>query len=429
MTSTTIKRIAIISDHASPLAAPGTIDSGGQNVYVANIARELGQAGYLVDVFTRRDAPDLAPLVRWRDNVRVVHVPAGPARFVPKEQMLPHMQDFARFVVRFLLQQRDMVDVMHANFFMSGVVARQVKKMLHLPYAITFHALGQVRRQALGMADTFPDDRLAIEDVLMADADRIIAECAQDRRDMEELYGAPRHRIDIVPCGFDPQELWHIPMARARQHLQLAPDKFIVLQLGRMVQRKGIDTVIASIALLRDQHGIDAHLLIVGGDAAQDSAELARLQSITKALGLARQVLFCGRQERAALRYYYSAANAFVTTPWYEPFGITPVEAMACATPVVGAAVGGISSTVVEGKTGFLVPPRNPQAVANRLLILHDKPQRARHMGEEGLRRAYRHYTWQAIAEQLAGIYESVVHQHATRRSHHARTDQHVLGR
>jgi D-inositol-3-phosphate glycosyltransferase len=408
MTSHSTRRIAMISDHASPLAAPGTIDSGGQNVYVANLARELGQAGYLVDIFTRRDAAHLPPLVRWRDNVRVVHVPAGPPRYVPKEKMLPHMQDFARFVIRFALQQREMYDVVHANFFMSGMVARQIKKVLQLPYVITFHALGQVRKLAQGAADTFPEERLAIEDVLMADADRIIAECPQDCADMEELYGTPRSRIDIAPCGFDPQELWQIPMARARQHLKLAPNKFIVLQLGRMVARKGIDIVIESIDLLRNQHGVEAQLLIVGGDKAQDAAELGRLQALTAQLGLAQQVHFCGLQQRDALRYYYCAANAFVTTPWYEPFGITPVEAMACATPVIGAAVGGINSIVVDGITGYLVPPRNPQAVADRLYILQSNPNHARQMGEEGLRRAYRHYTWQAIARQIADIYDSV---------------------
>ncbi len=426
MSRTTVKRIAIISEHASPLAVPGSVDSGGQNVYVAHLARELGQAGYWVDIFTRRDAPELPPLVRWHDRVRVVHVPAGPPHFVPKEQMLPHMQDFARFVIRFALQQRELYDVVHANFFMSGMVARQVKKVLHLPYVITFHALGQVRRRALGTADGFPQERLAIEDVLMADADRIIAECPQDLRDMEQLYSAERDRIDIVPCGFDPQELWRVPTATARLQLRLDPQRFIVLQLGRMVARKGIDTVIDSIALLRDQHGIEAQLLIVGGDPAKDKAELGRLQALAKRLGLAHQLQFCGVQQRDALRLYYCAANAFVTTPWYEPFGITPIEAMACATPVIGADVGGISSTVLDGETGYLVPPQDPQAVARRLQVLHDQPQLARQLGQAGARRAYRHYTWQRIAEQLAGIYHSVAFKQG---GHHARSRQQALGR
>lgn len=407
-----VRKIAIISEHASPLAAPGGIDSGGQNVYVAQLAAQLAQAGYLVDIFTRRDAPGQAQLVAWRERIRVIHVPAGPARHVPKEQMLPYMDAFARFVTRFARRQRQRYDVAHANFFMSGMVAQQLKRSLGVPYVIIFHALGQVRRQALGAADAFPTERYAIEFGLMRGADRIIAACLQDRHDMERLYGAARSRIEIAPCGFDPLELRPEPMAAARRRLGLAADKFIVLQLGRMVPSKGVDNVIESLALLRTAHGVDAELLVVGGEAARAKApevpELARLRALAAALGLADHVRFTGQKPRAELRYCYSAADAFVTTPWYESFGITPVEAMACARPVIGAAVGGIRSTVLDGQTGYLVPPREPRMVAAKLAALHADPALARRMGQEGLRRAYRLYTWRSVAQQAAAIYEAV---------------------
>lgn len=406
-----IRRVAILSDHASPLASPGSIDCGGQNVYVANLARELALAGYLVDVFTRRDSPGQPALVQWRSNVRVVHVPAGPAHYIPKEQMLPYMDAFARYVARFARRQEAMYDVVHANFFMSGVVAQHLKQALGIPFVITFHALGQVRRLAQGAADAFPPERTRIELSLMRDADRIIAECPQDRLDMEQLYGAPAARIDVAPCGFDPQELWPVPQRLARQKLGLQLGKFIVLQLGRMVPRKGIDTVIEALALLRQQQRVDALLLVVGGECGPggklETPELARLHNLARHLGVGEQVQFTGRKERAELRYYYSAADAFVTTPWYEPFGITPVEAMACARPVIGAAVGGIKSTVIDGTTGFLVPPRDPQSVAERLGELHADPELARTMGDEGMRRAFQHFTWRSVARQAAAIYES----------------------
>jgi D-inositol-3-phosphate glycosyltransferase len=407
--SNVVRRVAIISDHASPLAHPGSIDSGGQNVYVACLARELALAGYLVDIFTRRDSMQHQQVVQWRDGIRVVHVPAGPAHHVPKEQMLPHMDAFARFVVRFARRQDALYEVVHANFFMSGMVAQQLKRVLGIPFVITFHALGQVRRLAQGTADAFPPARLAIEHSLMRDAERIIAECAQDRQDMEQLYGAESSRIDIVPCGFDPQELWPLPARLARQKIDVPVGKFIVLQLGRMVPRKGIDTVIDALALLRRRHRIDAHLLIVGGEAERDAPELVRLRMLARQLGVHDAVQFTGRKKRSELRYYYGAADAFVTTPWYEPFGITPVEAMACARPVIGAEVGGIKSTVIDGKTGFLVPPRDPQAVAQRLAALHASPALARSMGDEGMRRAFQHYTWRSVAQQAAAIYEMAV--------------------
>jgi glycosyltransferase involved in cell wall biosynthesis len=406
------RRIALISDHASPLAAPGSIDRGGQNVYVAHLARELALAGHAVDVFTRRDDAKQKQLVRWRENLRVVNVPAGPAHYVPKERMLPHIQSFSRFTARFARQQPVPYDIVHANFFMSGMVARHLKQALGLPFVITFHALGRVRRLAQGTADAFPAARTRIESSLMRHADRIIAECPQDRQDMERLYGASGARIAIAPCGFDPDELWPMPRAEARAALALVPGRFTVLQLGRMVPRKGVDTVIEAVALLRAAHGIDAGLLVVGGDAqpgGRDGAELARLYALADAVGFAGHVLFAGQQPRAALRLWYGAADVFATTPWYEPFGITPVEAMACARPVVGADVGGIKCTVVDGATGFRVPPRDPHALAARLARLQRDPLLARTMGDAGLRRAYRHYTWHTVAQQVAAIYAAVL--------------------
>jgi glycosyltransferase involved in cell wall biosynthesis len=327
--------------------------------------------------------------------------------------MLPYMDVFARFATRFARRQQAPYDVVHANFFMSGMVARHLKQVLGIPFVITFHALGQVRRLAQGAADAFPPARLRIEAALMREADRIIAECPQDRHDMEHLYGAPPGRIALAPCGFDPRELWPLPARLARSRLGLAHDKFIVLQLGRMVPRKGIDNVIEALALLRTEHGVDAQLLVVGGEPAQPAdvvpPELSRLRELAVRLGVAAHVLFAGPRKRAALRDYYGAADAFVTTPWYEPFGITPVEAMACARPVIGAAVGGIKSTVVDGETGFLVPPRDPQALARRLAELHADPALAHRMGAQGLRRAWRLYTWRTVAEQAVAIYKAAL--------------------
>ncbi|GAB3445351.1 glycosyltransferase [Massilia solisilvae] len=411
-----LRRIALVSDHASPLASPGSIDCGGQNVYVAHLARELALAGYLVDIFTRRDAIAQKQLVQLRENVRVVHVPAGPAHYVPKEQMLPYIQTFSRFVTRFARRQGAMYDIVHANFFMSGMVAHHLKQVLGIPFVITFHALGQVRRLAQGAADAFPPARVRIESMLMRHADRIIAECAQDRLDMEQLYGASPSRITVAPCGFDPEELWPVPLQEARQRLGLPQDKFLVLQLGRMVPRKGVDTVIQGVAMLRARYGVDAELLVVGGDIdrphGSDSLEMARLRALAAQLGIGDYVRFIGQKPRGELRYYYGAANAFVTSPWYEPFGITPVEAMACARPVIGSEVGGIKSTVVDGVTGFLIPSRDPQAVADRLAALQQHPELACDMGEAGLRRAYQHYTWRIVAQQAAAVYAAVVQEH-----------------
>uniref|UniRef100_A0A173GZV6 Glycosyl transferase family 1 n=1 Tax=Pandoraea faecigallinarum TaxID=656179 RepID=A0A173GZV6_9BURK len=401
----------MISEHASPLAAIGGVDAGGQNIYVANVARQLVSRGYRVDIFTRRDAPSLPDVVPVGRNIRVVHVPAGPPREIPKEQLLPHMHEFAEFMVRYCAQATPGYDILHANFFMSGQVGMRVRQVLDIPLVVTFHALGQVRRQCQGASDTFPDERIQIERALARTADAIIAECPQDEADLVSLYDADPHRIEIVPCGFDAHEFHPVTRANARAALGWDDDEFAILQLGRLVPRKGIDNVIHALRILLDDAACERNvrLHVVGGpDYNVDFShceELARLARLAGDLGVADHVDFVGRRDRDALRDFYSAADVFVTTPWYEPFGITPVEAMACATPVIGSDVGGIRTTVVDGETGFLVPAKHPEALAERLAQLRDDRCLAHRLGLAGARRANRHFTWSGVADQLCAVY------------------------
>jgi glycosyltransferase involved in cell wall biosynthesis len=275
--------------------------------------------------------------------------------------------------------------------------------------AVTFHALGRVRRMYQGDADGFPVERLAIEDRVVAEADRVIAECPQDEADLTTLYRADRSRLRTIPCGFDPDEFGPVDRERARAQQGVSSDEFVVLQLGRMVPRKGVDDVIRGIGRLRRAHGIDARLLVVGGESRDPdpvkTPELGRLMGVAAAEGVTDRVTFVGARGRSELRAFYGAADVFVTTPWYEPFGITPLEAMACGKPVIGSAVGGIKYTVRDGQTGFLVPPRDPAALADRLAVLaRDRALRQR-MGHRARLRAVANFTWARVAEQVARVY------------------------
>lgn len=404
-------KIALVSEHASPLAIAGGVDSGGQNIYVAHVARQLHRAGHQVDVFTRRDRA-LLPAVSDMDGVRVVHVPAGPPTQMSKEDLLPFMPEFADFLVGFCRRERKPYDVMHANFFMSGMAALKVKAALGIPLVTTFHALGKVRRIHQGADDGFPDARFAIEDELVRRSDAIIAECPQDAQDLREHYDSDPSRVEIVPCGFDPAEFGPMDRAAARRALGWPSDRFAVLQLGRLVPRKGIDTVVRALAKLRTVAGIDAHLYVVGGNAEMPNEiatpEIARLRGIAAGCGAAEHITFVGRRGRSQLREFYAAADVFVTTPWYEPFGITPIEAMACARPVIGADVGGIRYTVVDGETGFLVPPRDPDTLAERLSRLARNPALGERMGQAGLERVHASFTWARVARMLEEVYRRV---------------------
>lgn len=407
------RRIAIISEHASPLAPPGGVDSGGQNIYIAHIARQLAKRGCSVDVFTRRDNAAQQIEYDWLPGVRVIHVPAGPAAHVPKEQLLPLMGEFSDFLLDYAAAQRERYEVLHANFFMSGLASKALARRDAIPLVITFHALGCVRRRHQRNADLFPDERIAIEADLVRCADRIVAECPQDFDDLVELCGADRSRIDIVPCGFDRRELSAQPHDAARRRLGWSADEFAILQLGRMVPRKGVDNVIRSLKPLRERYGVRARLFIVGGATEVPcplaTPEIGRLQRIAEDLDVREQVSFLGRRDREALATLYSAADVFVTTPLYEPFGITPVESMACGTPVIGSAVGGIRSTVVDGVTGYLVPPNDPDTLAERLSRLHGNPALRAALGEAGLARAFQNYTWTQVAARLMRVYDRAI--------------------
>jgi D-inositol-3-phosphate glycosyltransferase len=409
-------RIAMISEHASPLATIGGVDSGGQNIYVAQVARHLVDQGHQVDVFTRRDDPELASVVEVVAGLRVVHVTAGPQAFVPKEKLLEHMPEFARFCDAWM-RTAPPYDVVHANFFMSGWVGLQLQEMFDLPLVTTFHALGLVRREHQKETDAFPAERIDIERALAARSDRLVAECPQDVADLRRLYRADPARMAMVPCGFDASEFTPQSRAEARARLGLPADEFMVLQLGRMVPRKGVETVVRAMACAPCD---GMRLRVVGGDCdlpdPEHTPEIGRLQAIARECGVAERVVFEGRKTRAALCDWYAAADVFVTTPWYEPFGITPLEAMACARPVVGSAVGGVQYSVLDGVTGVLVPPKDPVALATALASLRADPDRAAAMGDAGLARARLAFTWHGVARQLSTVFAEAV---ASRASQH----------
>jgi glycosyltransferase involved in cell wall biosynthesis len=330
------------------------------------------------------------------------------------------MDEFTEFMVGHC-KRRGKFDVIHANFWMSGLVGCRLKARFGTPLVTTFHALGRVRLLHQGAADRFPAARLDIEDRIVAESDRLIAECPQDESDQIALYSADPQKIQVIGCGFDPAEMRPVEKRRAREMIGLPRDEPLVLQLGRMVPRKGVDNVILGFARWHQKARTAARLVIVGGDndapGGKPGPEIERLRGLAESQGIAGHVVFAGRRNRDVLRFYYSAANVFVTTPWYEPFGITPLEAMACGTPVIGANVGGIKYTVSDGETGFLVAPRDPVALAGRLEELFGDPSLQQAMGASAIERVNRLFTWRQIASSIADVYDEVAVSREERRN------------
>ena len=393
-------KIAMVSEHASPLACLGGVDAGGQNVHVAALSAALARRGHQVVVYTRREDPGTPTSVPLLPGVRVEHLSAGPAAAIGKDELLPFMDSFGLQLAERCRRQRP--DLVHAHFWMSGLASLQAAAGLGLPVVQTFHALGKVKRRWQGSLDTSPPERIGAERLIARTADLVIATCTDEVSELRSM-GVPRDRVEIVPCGVD-LDLF-TPAGRAAGGDGDRPARLLIL--GRLVPRKGVADAIEALA------GVpDAELLVVGGpapDRLADDEESRRLLALAAGHGVGDRVRLLGRQPHAQLPEIMRSCDLLLAVPWYEPFGITPLEAMAAGLPVVATAVGGLRDTVLDGVTGRLVPPRRPELLAAAVNeLLADRPRRLA-MAQAGRDRVLAHYGWSTVAEQTEACYRSVL--------------------
>jgi D-inositol-3-phosphate glycosyltransferase len=397
-------RIALVSEHASPLAAIGGVDAGGQNVHVAELAAGLVRLGHSVSVYTRLDDQDLAERVTTSAGYEVVHVPAGPAAAVSKDDLRPHMAAFGDHLSEMLESQQ--LDVVHAHFWMSAWAATRAVRWRNLPLVVTYHALGSVTRRYQGPADTSPLNRIRVEVAVAGAADRIVATATEEVRELA-LLGVPSSKVSVVPCGVD---LEHFTPAATKDASPSVPPRscrYRLLSVGRLAPRKGYETAIEALTWLPE-----TELLIAGGADRGDvtpEPERDRLVAVAERLGVGDRVRLVGHIARADMPALLRSADLVVCSPWYEPFGIVPLEAMACGVPVVASAVGGMLDTVVDGVTGTLVTPRDPVALAEVVGSLLDAPSRRAEFARAGLDRVRSCYSWDRIAADTAAVYEQTV--------------------
>jgi glycosyltransferase involved in cell wall biosynthesis len=397
-------KVAMVSEHASPLATLGGTDAGGQNVHVAALATALGAVGHEIVVHTRRDDPALPEYVDFAPGVRVHHVDAGPARPVPKDDLFGYMPEFAaRLQVLWRCWQPEIV---HSHFWMSGWAALQAGRAFGLPVVHTFHALGITKRRHQGAKDTSPEQRIDVERSLARSCTRIVATSTEELFELLRM-GAKPFRVSVVPCGVDLEHFNPQPLRRSGDRC--------VLVVSRLVERKGIGNVVTA---MRDVP--DARLLIAGGpapEALERDIEVARLRALARGAGVDDRVTCLGRVGRDALPALYGRADVVACVPWYEPFGLVALEAMATARPVVASAVGGLIDTIIDGVTGLHVAPRRPEAIAAALRRLLDDEALRASLGKAGAHRARSRYSWRTVAAETFDAYRAARTQPARART------------
>lgn len=385
------------------------------NVYVRDLSRELGRRGFFVDVFTRAQDPEIVGPRPLGENGRVIHIPAGPLAPYDKKLLYYHLPEFVKGVKRFVKEEGASYDLIHSHYWLSGLVAWELKKAWKLPVIQMFHTLGHMKNQvARSEEEKETEIRLRAEREIIGFVDRLVAANPLEKRQMIRFYGADPEKIMVIPCGVDLSLFRPLDTSQAQERIGWPPEHQMVLFVGRIEPLKGIDVLLKAIALATDDlPDLCGHLglTIIGGDPqATMDREMLRLTRLKKKLGISDLVTFLGARDQDTLPCYYSTAQVCIVPSHYESFGMVALEAMACGTPVIASKVGGLTFTVKDGITGYLVPDGDPLALSEKLkLILTDERLRRR-MGEEGMKTAQR-YRWPLVANKITSLYEQLITQ------------------
>jgi D-inositol-3-phosphate glycosyltransferase len=412
--------VAMISYHTCPLATLGGKDTGGMNVYVRELAKNLGKLGVHVDVFTRSQDEHVPHVLHDLGyGNRVVHVPAGPEVPLPKKEMANYLPDFAEGIQRFAEEKNLKYDLIHSHYWMSGIAALTLKDCWDVPVIQMFHTLGLMKNRVARSPDEVEGSyRVDGERKVIQYADRLVVATPAEQSQLEFLYRTDTRKMVTIPPGVDTSHFYPIPDDEAKAVIGVPPKDRLLLFVGRIEPLKGIDTLIRAMAyvhengLLTDCPDCPHYLAVIGGDpnlSNQDmSGEMARLKNLCEELGIGDTVIFLGKRSQDSLPYYYSAAEVVIVPSHYESFGMVALEAMACGTPVVASQVGGLAFLVQDGVTGYVVPDGDPAALGDRLAQLILNSDLRQKLGEQATFYA-QDYSWENITSRMKTMYGDVL--------------------
>ena len=410
------QRIAMLSMHTCPLAMLGGKKSGGMNVYVRDLSRELARRGIQVDVFTRSQDPYI-PMISYGlgYGARVIHVKAGPEQPLPINDVYLYVDEFAQAVEQFANDEDVTYDLIHSHYWLSGLAGGKLKeKWGNVPIVHMFHTLGRMKnRVATSDRELAPPERIEGEQVVIEIADRIVAATPAEQAQLHWLYGNRSNKEVVVPPGVDLDKFKPLPKEAAKAHVGIPVHDRSILFVGRIEPLKGVDTLLQAMALIQERYPTvvrNVNVTIIGGDpwANDPDLEMKRLQALREQLGIHDIVTFIGARDQNELPYYYAAAEIVVMPSHYESFGMVALEAMASGTPVIASEVGGLAFLVQDGENGFHVPSRDPETLAERIYELLINDSCRRRLGRNAREHA-RQYAWPDIAEKMLNVYNALL--------------------
>jgi D-inositol-3-phosphate glycosyltransferase len=407
----------MLSYHTCPLATLGGKDTGGMNVYVRDLTRQLGTLGVHVDVFTRSQDEHVPHVLHHLGyGNRVVHVPAGPEVPIPKQELSAYLPEFVSGIKEFSRTKGTRYDVIHSHYWLSGLAAMELRESWNIPVINMFHTLGLMKNRVAQPHEELEGEyRIQGELKVMASVNRIIAATPAEMAQLQWLYNIDTQKVTVIPPGVDTSRFYPIPADEAKEYIGIPPEDRMVLYVGRIEPLKGLDVLIEAMGNYCQHSNTDQahlHLTVIGGDpdasSEKMSAEMTRLKELRELYGLEQMVTFRGKQDQDTLPYYYSAAEVVVVPSHYESFGMVALESMACGTPVVASQVGGLAYLVKDGVTGYTVPVGDPQELCIHLRDLIEDRQLRKQMGEQAARFAQQ-YAWEVIATRIIDQYKELI--------------------
>ncbi|MFA9403509.1 MAG: glycosyltransferase [Anaerolineales bacterium] len=410
-------RVAMLSYHTCPHATLGGKDTGGMNVYVRDLTRELGRRGVGVDVFTRSQDEHVPHVLHDLGyGNRIVHIRAGPEVPMARTELVEYLPLFMEGILQFSKAKRLTYNLIHSHYWLSGLAALDLRDLWSAPVIQMFHTLAVMKnRVARSEQDAESTIRVDAEKRLLREVDRVVAATQAEVAQIQWLYKIGTEKVVVIPPGVDTSHFYPIAKDEAKEFAGIPQDKRVILFVGRIESLKGIDTLLRAIAQLVEKgvfRNIPFGLLVIGGDAdisaADSNGEMVRLQEICESLGLGEVVSFLGKCDQDILQYYYSAAEIVVVPSHYESFGLVALEAMACGTPVVASETGGLAFLIRDGETGFHVPAGDVDALADRLTRLFQDDVLLTRLGGQAAAYA-KGYDWAQITDQILDLYGTLL--------------------